>query len=64
MIRRTLAPMFAPVVSRFRTYGVMLDEVCTRYMNAVLEWPGFKEWEAGALAETAVIEFDVFDRPR
>ena len=56
--------MFAPVVTRFRTYGVMLDEVCTRYMNAVLEWPGFKEWEAGALAETAVIEFDVFSRPR
>lgn len=56
--------MFAPVVSRFRTYGVMLDEVCARYMNAVLEWPGFKEWEAGALAETAIIEFDVFDRPR
>jgi glutathione S-transferase len=56
--------MFAPVVTRFRTYGVMLDEVCARYMNAVLEWPGFKEWEAGALAETAVIEFDVFSRPR
>lgn len=53
--------MFAPVVTRFRTYGVMLDEVCTRYMNAVLEWPGFKEWEAGALTETAVIEFDVFN---
>jgi glutathione S-transferase len=56
--------MFAPMVSRFRTYGVMLDEICTGYMNAVLEWPGFKEWEAGALAETAVIEFDVFSRPR
>jgi glutathione S-transferase len=56
--------MFAPVVTRFRTYGVTLDETCTRYMNAVLEWPGFKEWEAGALAETAVIEFDVFGRPR
>lgn len=56
--------MFAPVVTRFRTYGVMLDDTCTRYMNAVLDWPGFKEWEAGALAETAVIEFDIFDRPR
>ena len=56
--------MFAPMVTRFRTYGVRLDEICTRYMNAVLEWPGFKEWEAGALAETAVIEFDVFSRAR
>jgi len=56
--------MFAPVVTRFRTYGVALDDVCNRYMNAVLEWHGFKEWEAGALAETAVIEFDIFSRPR
>lgn len=56
--------MFAPVVTRFRTYGVRLDEACTRYMNAVLAWPGFKEWEAGALAETAIIEFDVFSRAR
>lgn len=56
--------MFAPVVSRFRTYGVTLDEACNRYMSAILEWPGFKEWEAGALAEQAVIEFDIFSRPR
>ncbi|MGH6891078.1 MAG: glutathione S-transferase family protein [Dongiaceae bacterium] len=56
--------MYAPVVTRFRTYGIVLDEVCNRYMGAVLEWPAFKEWEAGALGEAAVIEFDVFRRPR
>ena len=56
--------MFAPVATRFRTYGVVLDEVCARYMNAVLEWPAFKEWEAGARKEKAVIEFEIFRRPR
>lgn len=55
--------MFAPVVARFRTYGVTLDEVCTRYMQAVLEWPAFREWEAGARAESAIIEFDIFRQP-
>ena len=52
--------MFAPMVSRFRTYGVTLDAACSRYMNAVLDSAAFKEWEAGAAKETAIIEFDIF----
>lgn len=52
--------MYAPMVSRFRTYGVTLDETCTRYMNAVMDSAAFKEWEAAARKETAIIEFDVF----
>lgn len=56
--------MFAPVVTRFRTYGVALDDVCTRYMQAILDWPGFKEWEAAARAEPHVIDFDIFRQPR
>jgi glutathione S-transferase len=56
--------MFAPMVTRFRTYGVKLDAGCERYMNALLNWPGFQDWEAAARAETAVIDFDVFRRPR
>ncbi len=55
--------MFTPVVGRFRTYGVVLDKIGTAYMNAILEWPGFREWEAGALKETAIFEFDVFQAP-
>ena len=55
--------MFAPVVTRFRTYGVALDTTCARYAEAVLDWPGFKEWEAAARAETQVIEFDIFRQP-
>ena len=56
--------MFAPVVTRFRTYGVEPDRSCAPYLNAVLEWPAFKEWEAGAAAESGIIEFAVFDQPR
>ena len=56
--------MFAPVVTRFRTYGATVDDTCRRYMAAVLDWPAFKEWEAGAAAETAVIEFDALRQPR
>ncbi len=56
--------MYAPVATRFRTYGVVLDEVCNGYVNAVLEWPACKEWQAGALRETAVIEFEIFRQPR
>jgi glutathione S-transferase len=52
--------MYAPVVSRFRTYGVTLDEIGTAYMAAVLDWPAFKAWAAAAAQETAVIDFDIF----
>jgi glutathione S-transferase len=55
--------MFAPVVTRFRTYGVTLDDVCTRYMQTVLNWPGFKEWEAAARAEPHVVDFEIFGQP-
>ncbi len=36
--------MFAPVVSRFVTYGVELDEVSARYRDAIMSWPAMVEW--------------------
>ncbi|TDQ82243.1 glutathione S-transferase [Dongia mobilis] len=54
--------MYAPVATRFRTYGVRLDPQAAAYCEAILAWPAFKEWEAAALTETAVIEFDVFQK--
>jgi glutathione S-transferase len=54
--------MYAPIATRFRTYGVTLDPVSAAYCEAVFAWPAFKEWEAAALTETAVIEFDVFQK--
>ena len=54
--------MFAPVATRFRTYGVALDAISQDYCEAIFAWPGFKEWEAAALQETAVFQFDVFHK--
>lgn len=42
--------MFAPVVTRFRTYGVKLDKVCDAYADAVMDLLSMKEWIAAAKA--------------
>lgn len=55
--------MFAPVVTRFRTYGVTLDDGCERYMQAVSSWPAFKEWGVAARAEAHVIDYPITARP-
>ena len=43
--------MFAPVTTRFTTYGVELDDVCTKYVTHVHALSGFKQWLADAEAE-------------
>ena len=35
--------MYAPVVSRFRTYGVQLSPVSSAYAAAAWEWPALRE---------------------
>ncbi|MSP83264.1 MAG: glutathione S-transferase family protein [Alphaproteobacteria bacterium] len=47
--------MYAPVVTRFETYGIVVDPVSRAYMNAVLGLPAYQEWHRGALAETWTI---------
>lgn len=48
--------MFAPVVSRFRTYGVELSAPCQAYAERVWEHPHMREWAAAAEAEPDTIE--------
>jgi glutathione S-transferase len=43
--------MYAPVVTRLRTYDVSLDPVCAAYSVNILAWPDMVEWREGALAE-------------
>ncbi|MBI1181400.1 MAG: glutathione S-transferase [Alphaproteobacteria bacterium] len=43
--------MFAPVVSRFRTYAVPLEGRCAEYADAVWALPTVKEWLEEAAAE-------------
>lgn len=50
--------MYAPVVLRFRTYGVNLPESAYVYAKRVLESPAMQEWLAAAETEVEVIEHD------
>jgi len=43
--------MFAPVASRFHTYGVTLDPVSQAYVDASLALPAMQEWVDGAKSE-------------
>ena len=55
----SLADVFyAPVAYRFQSYGVQPDGVAGTYLQALLEHPFLREWEAAARAETIVIEAD------
>jgi glutathione S-transferase len=47
--------MYAPVVSRFRTYAVELEPVSRAYADAVWRYPPFARWLAAAAAEPWVI---------
>ncbi|MGE0564221.1 MAG: glutathione S-transferase family protein [Pseudolabrys sp.] len=52
--------MFAPVVTRFLTYDVKLDETCAAYCAEIMEMPAMKEWVEAAKAEPdEVVELDV-----
>ena len=50
--------MFAPVVLRFRTYGINLPESAAAYGRRLLESPAMQEWLAAAEIEIEVIEND------
>jgi glutathione S-transferase len=48
--------MYAPVISRFRTYKIELDEEMQRYADAVWALPALQEWLAAARNEPMIIE--------
>jgi glutathione S-transferase len=48
--------MFAPVVSRFRTFKVPLDGAAEAYARAITAWPAYQEWLGGARNEPMIIE--------
>lgn len=43
--------MYAPVASRFTTYGIPLPAVAQAYTQRILALPAMREWEAAAKAE-------------
>ncbi|MFQ6016680.1 MAG: glutathione S-transferase family protein [Kiloniellaceae bacterium] len=47
---------YAPVVTRFVTYGIALDGAAAAYRDAIMAWPALRDWIAAAEAEPWVIE--------
>src|SRR5437016_2150898 len=54
--RSTADAMYAPVVTRFRTYDVPVEGACTAYCERILTLPEMQEWTAAALLEPDEIE--------
>jgi len=55
--------MYAPVVSRFHTFGVEVGGAARAYMDVVMALPAWKEWYAAALKEEWVLAEDEVDWP-
>lgn len=50
--------MFAPIVTRLKTHGVKLDQVCQAYVDTIHDLDSFKEWKDAALEETWIVGED------
>lgn len=50
--------MFAPVVMRFQTYGIMGDKICEAYCQKVRADPAMRRWIAAATLEDKVVAAD------
>jgi glutathione S-transferase len=48
--------MYAPVVTRFLTYDVLLDKACAGYCKRIMDLPAMKEWVAEARKEPEDID--------
>ena len=55
--KRSMADaMYAPVVTRFRTYDVEVDKRCSAYCDLILKMPEMTEWIAAAKREPEEID--------
>lgn len=55
--------MYAPVATRFRTYGVPLDPVASAYVETIHADPHFAAWKAEGVKEPWVEAHDEVDWP-
>jgi glutathione S-transferase len=52
---------FAPVVMRFRTYGVALAPALQAYVNRVIAHPAVEQWTREAFAEAERLDkYDIY----
>jgi glutathione S-transferase len=54
--RGTADAMYAPVVTRFLTYDIQLDDACAAYCRTIMAMPEMQEWVAAAKVEPDEIE--------
>ncbi len=52
---------YAPIVTRFDTYGFSVDRTAQEYMNTILRLPAFIEWKEAALKEPWIVPQDEVD---
>ena len=55
--------MYAPVVSRFHTYGIEVGAASAAYMQSMMALPAWQEWYAAALKEEWLLQEDEVDWP-
>jgi glutathione S-transferase len=55
--------MYAPVVSRFHTYGILVSPKSHAYMDAVMALPAWREWYGAALKEKWIMRHNEPDWP-
>jgi glutathione S-transferase len=55
--------MYAPVVSRFHTYGVEVSADARDYMRAIMTLPAWNEWRDAAVREPWLLPHDEVDWP-
>lgn len=55
--------MYAPIVSRFATYGAAVSEGARAYMDAVMALPAYAEWRQAGINEPWVLPDDEPDWP-
>ena len=55
--------MYAPIVSRFQTYGIAVGAAAHAYMQAVMALPAWQEWTAAALVEPWIMQGNEVDWP-
>ena len=50
---------YAPVATRFRTYGVELDAICAAYADAIFALPAMRAWCSAGEAEAGIPRYEV-----
>lgn len=56
--------VYAPVVTRFHTYRIPMDETAQDYIQAMRSLPAMREWAAAAAAEPWVLDREETGDPR